>query len=500
MRRRLAVMMFLQYAILGVWGVTLPTFLMAPPHEGGLSLSGQQVGLLFGTFAIAAMGTPFVIGLLADRFFASQRLLAVLHLLGAVFLTILFVYVVLSRSQMRQGLIDQWERQNPHSRDVRNYFDHMNDKERFDVAAMVHQVRCQLTRLIGGTIVSASTGSTVLEDDLYRIFIVPNAVPEVRVLLQSTEYRSQVAYHFRRLFLLFLGAAACYMPTLTLCNSISFRNLLHPMRQYGHVRVFGTLGWIAAGMFAGLLLPPVSPGPLIYGAAAALVLGIYASSLPNTPPAHEGKTLGELFGVPAMKMFARRSFRAFVITSFIITLVTAFHNTYLNRYLVDLGVQNAAAWQTTGQVTEIVCILALPRLRSRIGLKRTLFIGLAASVVRFALYATGNVPLLIAVGIPLQGVCFGFYFVAAMLFIDKHAPRDLRASAQGLLAICTSGVGAFTGNWVAGLAVDGYRSPTGVAWQAVWALPAIGSLAAALYFAWQFREPVPVMEPALVAV
>src|SRR5438105_12588502 len=101
MRRRLAVMMFLQYAVLGVWGVTLPTFLMAPPHEGGLSLSAQQVGLLFGTFAIAAMGTPFVVGLLADRFFAAQRLFAVLHLLCGVALLICFVFVVRQRDELR---------------------------------------------------------------------------------------------------------------------------------------------------------------------------------------------------------------------------------------------------------------------------------------------------------------------------------------------------------------------------------------------------------------
>ncbi len=416
-------MMFLQYAILGVWGVTLPTFLLAPPHEGGLSLSGQQVGLLFATFAIAAMGTPFVVGLLADRFFASQRLYAALHLLGAVFLTFLFAAVVDERTE-------DWP------------------------------------------------------------FI--DRIPPPSTLGN----RNDVS--FPRLLMLFLAYAACYMPSLTLSNAISFRNLPHMIRQYGHVRVFGTIGWLASGVFVGMMLPSVSALPLLYGAAGSLLLGLYAFTLPHTPPAHVGKSLAELFGVPAIKMFAHRSFRVFVITSFVITLVTAFHNTYLNRYLVDLGVKNAAAWQTTGQLTEIVCILALPWMRMRIGLKRTLFIGLAASTVRFGIYAAGNVPWLIAVGIPLQGVCFGFYFVAAMLFIDRHAPRDLRASAQGLLAICTSGVGAFAGNWIAGIAVDGYRGPNGVAWPAVWALPAIGSLFAAAYFAWQFREPVTESTPKVV--
>jgi nucleoside transporter len=510
-RRRLAVMMFLQYAVLGVWGVTLPTFLMAPPYEGGLALSAQQVGLLFATFAIAAMSTPFVVGLLADRFFASQRLFAALHLLCATATLACFVFAVRQRDelhyQLTKTVMDEeqfgdlwrqiWERE-----DVALFLQYPDAYDR-GIVKNRNYVEDILARL--GLLAHASISQrhpNVWKTTTYAKLRLAGLDQSIDIaisdVMATRDLHRLVNRGWEILFALMLFLAFCYMPTITLSNAVSLRNLRHPARQYGQVRVFGTLGWMAAGIFVGVCTSPKSALPLLWGSWVALVLGLYAFSLPYTPPAHEGKTIGELFGVPAIKMFGRRGFRAFVITSFVITLVTTFHNTYLNRYLVDLGVPNAAAWQTTGQLTEIICILAIPWMRFRIGLKHTLLIGLAASVARFALYTLGNVPWMIAVGIPFQGVCYGFYFIAAMLFIDKHAPRDLRASAQGLLAICTSGVGAFAGNWVAGVAVDGYRTPAGVAWPAVWALPTIGSLAAMLYFAWQFREPVPEIEPALV--
>ncbi len=494
-------MMFLQYAILGVWGVTLPTFLMAPPHEGGLSLSGQQVGLLFATFAIAAMGTPFVVGLLADRWFASQRLYAVLHLLGAVVLVFVFSAVLDARSEMRSLIIRECEQTNLKAHVYQDYFKKYFPEQRLDVSAFIQDIRDGIADVLTPDHSGADLSRRQyrqLRDQWQRLDLESDVFPILDRVILTAAFRDRIDRSFRHMVVLFLVYAVCYMPSLTLSNAISFRNLPHTMRQYGHVRVFGTIGWLASGVFVGMMLPSVSALPLLYGAAGSVLLSLYAFTLPHTPPAHAGKSLAELFGVPAIKMFAQRSFRVFVITSFVITLVTAFHNTYLNRYLVDLGVKHAASWQTTGQLTEIVCILALPWMRMRIGLKRTLFIGLAASAIRFAIYAVGSVPWLIAVGIPLQGVCFGFYFVAAMLFIDRHAPRDLRASAQGLLAICTSGVGAFAGNWIAGIAVDGYRGPNGVAWPAVWALPAIGSLLAAAYFALQFREPVIESTPVLL--
>lgn len=500
MRRRLAVMMFLQYAILGVWGVTLPTFLMAPPHEGGLSLSGQQVGLLFSTFAIAAILSPFVAGLLADRFFAGQRLFALLHILGTIVLFLFWCESRNAQGQTCQTLIEHTE--DGGQEEMRVLLQEIHDAKPVEIADIVESWTHYITNGMKG--IPFDRVEWLYGRHRHRDWVIyfmnARLAPKIETITATNAFRDTTWPLERRLFAIMFLYALCYMPSLTLTNAIAFRNLPYVTRQYGHVRVFGTLGWIAGGIYVGMVFPPVSSTPLLLASAMSIVLGLYAYTLPHTPPAHEGKTLGELFGVPAMKMFARRGFRAFVITSFIITLVTAFHNTYLNRYLVDLGVQHAAAWQTAGQVTEILCILAIPWMRSRIGLKRTLFIGLAASVVRFAIYAGGNVPWLLAVGIPLQGVCFGFYFVSALLFIDKHAPRDLRASAQGLLAICTSGVGAFAGNWVAGMAVDGYRTSTGVAWQAVWALPAIGSLAAAMYFAWQFREPAAELEPVLVSV
>ncbi|MBX7103748.1 MAG: MFS transporter [Gemmataceae bacterium] len=399
MRTRLAAMMFLQYFIMGVWNVTLPTFLMAPPHEGGLALSGQQVGLLYATHAVAGSIAPFLVGLLADRFFEAQRVLGMLHIGGAG--------VLLTMNRYCVGLTN-----------------------------------------------------TAPSSDTWPILLG-----------------------------LFFANALCYMPTIPLTTAIALRNLPDPAHQFGQVRVVGTLGWLVAGMGVGLFVSPVSPLPLLLASVSAFLLGMYAFLLPHTPPAHEGKTLSQMLGLPAIRMFARPTFRTFVLVTLLSTVLTSFHNIYLNRFLVDLGLQHAAAWQTVGQWVEIGCILAIPLVRHRFGLKRMMLFGLACSVVRYVLYATGSLTWLISVGLPMHGMCYSFYFIAAALFVDAAAPRDLRASAQGLVSLLTLGVGAFAGNWLAGTVVDACRGPSGVNWPAVWTIPAIGSAVAMVWFAMRFAEP-----------
>jgi nucleoside transporter len=408
MRARLAGMMFLQYFVMGIWSVTIPTFLMTAIPEGGLGLSGMQVGLLYSTHAVAGTIAPFLFGVLADRFIPAQRIYAGLHLTGAGVLYALYAFCRASQADLVEGL--------------------------------------------------------------------PEADPDAV---------------WRSLMGLFLLNAVCYMPSVSLSGAIALRNLADPGRQFGQVRVVGTVGWLVAGLTVGLVMDPASPTPFLAASVTALLVGCYSISLPHTPPAREGKSLGEMLGLPAIRMFSAPAFRTFVLVTLLSTVLVSFHNIYLNRFLVDLGVRRAAAWQTVGQFVEVACILAIPLVRGRVGLKRMLLFGLVCSVVRFGFYASGHVPGLILIGIPMHGFCYSFYFIAAAIFIDAVAPRRLRASAQGLVSFLTLGIGAFIGNWLAGVVVDAFRTVDGINWPAVWSVPLIGSTVAAAWFAARFREPAP---------
>lgn len=412
LRSRLAGMMFLQYFLMGLWSVTFSTYLLAHPADGGLALTGRQVGLIYSTMALAGTLSPFFVGLIADRLFPAQRVLAALHLGGAAVTFAIWRYVESRHLELRE---------------------------------------------------LAST-------------------------LNPSLLRAEADRSFPPLFGLMLLNAFCYMPTITLTNAIAFRKLPVPERQFAGVRVFGTIGWLVAGVFVGLTLPRVSATALLFSSMASLALAVYCPTLPYTAPNLHPHSLGDRLGLPALKMLARPRFRTFVITSVTITFFMSFHNLYLNRYMVDLGVRRAAAWQTIGQFAEVVCILLIPALIDRVGVKWTLLAGLLASFVRYVMYASGSVAGLLSFGVPMHGVCYSFYFIAAALFVDRNAPRDLRASAQGLVSLLTLGVGAFAGNFFAGWVLDRSLGSGRVDWVEFWGVPAVGSALATLFFALRFRE------------
>jgi nucleoside transporter len=298
-----------------------------------------------------------------------------------------------------------------------------------------------------------------------------------------------VAEHaFPPLFFVMLAYACCYLPTITLSNALAFRNLPDPARQYGPVRALGTVGWVAAGLFIGFAAPAVSPLSFLYAAIFSAILAGLCLMQPHTPPAGKPKTLGDALGLPALRMLADRSFLVYVLTALVATFLMAFHNSFTNKFLVDLHVDHAAAVQTLAQPTEIAGAVAIPWLWARWGAKRMLFVGLMASAGRFALYASQSVPAILALGLPLHGVGFSLFYIAAALYVDRQAPTDLRASAQGLVTLVTLGAGGILGNWFAGRVVEIYTAGGAVDWTPVWLVPALGTLAAAMGFALFFRE------------
>ncbi len=464
-RSRLSIMMFLEYFIWGAWGVVIFTYIGTLPTSGGLNFSGDLQGWIDATLAIGAMISPVFIGLFADRLFSTEKVLAVLHTLGGV----LLAWAAWSCAQ-NQPLI----------------------RSSFETVARTEQVGAEGSVL---TVLQSGQANELQGEAKDRL---QKAVDRVN---QTPAVQEQVKKTFDPLFYLLIGYALVYMPTLTLTNSISFRNLSDPDRYFGGIRVWGTIGWIVAGLVVGFLLNGVSPQPLYLAAGASIVLGIFCLALPHTPPSGEAKTFGDSLGLPALAMVKESSFLVFLICSFLITIVLKFYYQQGNPFITAIHAPYPVALQTIGQVSEIFFMLMIPVGLAWLGTKGMLLCGMLAWCLRYAVFATQNVPAVVAIGLPLHGICYDFFFVVAYLYVDRLAPKHLRASAQGLYTFVTLGVAMFLGALVAGDVTTHYTSGNVTDWTRLWLVPLAGSLVSAALFAILFREatrprPVTVAEAA----
>src|SRR3989454_682768 len=384
-RLKLSAMMFLQYFVWGAWYVTMGTWLGET-----LRFSGEQIGLAAGTTALAAMISPFFVGMIADRFLSTERILAALHVAGGV---VLFY---------------------------------------------------------------ASTQTT-----------------------------------FRGFYLAILLYTLCYMPTLALSNSLSFRQMKDPGREFPAVRVLGTIGWIVAGLVIGTLRLEATAVPMRIAAGGSILLGVFCLALPHTPPPRTGRaTLNDVLGLDALKLLGERSFAIFVLGSFLVCIPLQFYYAFANPFLNELQVTNAAGKMTLGQMSEIFFMLVMPWFFRRLGVKYMLLAGMAAWTMRYLLFAYGdNGPLvwMLYAGILLHGICYDFFFVTGQIYVDQQAPPDLRAAAQGLIAFVTLGVGMFIGSYLSGMVVDRYTVGAGHAWDKIWIVPAAGAAGVLILFALVFK-------------
>jgi len=385
-RIKLSALMFLQYFVWGAWSVTMGTWLGETLH-----FSGGQIGLAAGTTALAAMISPFFVGMVADRFFSTEKILAALHVVG------------------------------------------------------------------GAVLLYASTQTS-----------------------------------FAAFYGVLLVYALCYMPTLALSNSISFRHMADPTRDFPSVRVLGTIGWIVAGLFIGTLGLEATAVPMRIAAGASVLLGIFSVALPHTPPARRGRvTIREVLGLDALKLLGERSFAIFVLGSFLICIPLQFYYAFANPFLNEINVTNAAGKMTLGQMSEIGFMLVMPWFFRRLGVKWMLLVGMAAWATRYLLFAYGNNgPLvwMLYAGILVHGVCYDFFFVTGQIYVDQKAPTDLRAAAQGLIAFVTLGLGMFIGSYLSGMVVDAYASGTTHAWDKIWIVPAAGAAGVLILFALFFQS------------
>lgn len=300
-----------------------------------------------------------------------------------------------------------------------------------------------------------------------------------------------------------LGYMILYMPTLALVNAISFRQMQEPARTFSGVRVWGTIGWIVAGLVISYLFAWDSRAGISQGllrntflmcAVASLVLGIYSFTLPRTPPRpHTGERLRltHVLGFDALVLLRQRNFAIFFLASILICIPLAFYYQNANQFLTEIGLANATGKQTIGQMSEVLFMLAIPLFLRTFGMKTTLLIGMLAWAARYLLFAFGNAQALafmLIIGIALHGMCYDFFFVSGQIYTDSKAGAQHKAAAQGLITLATYGLGMLIGFSAAGLIDDIYAVGGRHDWRAIWLYPAAFAALVFALFAVTFRN------------
>lgn len=285
-----------------------------------------------------------------------------------------------------------------------------------------------------------------------------------------------------------------YMPTIGLTNNVAFTQMHDPGKQFPAIRVFGTLGWIAAGFVIGQTGWEKTPNTFILAAVVSAIYGLYSFTLPSTPPkakTAEATSFGKSIGSEAMVLFKNRSYLIFFIAAILICVPLAFYYGFANLFLVEKGMQDAAGKMILGQISEAIFILAIPFLFNRIGVKNMLIMGMTAWALRYFAFGNGdtgaNLWLLYA-GIILHGICYDFFFVTGYMYTEKKAGEKIKNSAQGLFTFATYGVGMFIGTWFSGFVVDKYKIEGGHDWLKVWSVPAYIAIGVLILFILFFRD------------
>ena len=400
-RFKLSLMMFLEFFIWGAWFVTLGTYLLKNLHT-----TGTQVGAAFLTQSVGAIVAPFIVGLIADRFFSAQKILGVLHLVGAALL-----------------------------------------------------------------------------------------------------WRAASAADFESFYPSILAYMIVYMPTLALVNSISFRQMQNPQKEFPIIRVLGTLGWIVAGITIGWLNWEQGGNlglTFKMAAGASALLGLFSFTLPPTPPIKKpGQRTGiaDVLGLEAVGLLKNRSYLIFFLASVAICVPLSFYYGFTNPFLNEAGMKSAAGVQSLGQVSEVLFMLLIPVFFVRLGVKKMLAIGMLAWVVRYLFFAFGDGEsaywMLIA-GIVLHGICYDFFFVTGQIYTDNLAGEQSKSAAQGFITLATYGVGMLIGSLLSGQVVDAHQTANNLHdWRTIWLIPAGIAAAVLAVFVLLFKDsnaPVPAAE------
>ncbi|RLE01327.1 MAG: MFS transporter [Candidatus Aminicenantes bacterium] len=311
-------------------------------------------------------------------------------------------------------------------------------------------------------------------------------------------YTSTVT-HYPTLMGLMLFYSLLYAPTLALTNSIAFINLENSEKEFGIIRVWGTIGWIVAGLslagwrYLGEALPSFTyrGDTLLLAGLFSLIMGIFSFKLPHTPPQKDAPKPWAF--LEAVKMLRDKNFLIFIIISFVVATELQFYYVLTAPYLTSkvIGVSSSAVSgvMVIAQIAEIfVMALLLPYFLPRYGIKKTMVIGVLAWPIRYIIFVIAYPAWLVIASLALHGFCYVFFFTAAFIYVDEVAPRDIRASAQSLIAIVVLGLGNFLGSLFSGWIQTVFTTEAGTNWRGVFSIPAVLTILCALAFVAFFRE------------
>ena len=388
---QLSLLMFFQFFIWGAWFVTMGTFLSQEFNS-----TGSELSLAYETQSIGAIIAPFIIGLIADKYFAAQKVLGTIHLFGAFLL-----------------------------------------------------------------------------------------------------YNAGISENFSFFYPYILIYMLLYMPTLALANSVAFRQMKDPSKEFAPIRIFGSIGWIIAGLLIGYFSWEslnTLKNTFYMSSFVSLILGVYSFTLPNTPPIIEknkNKTISQIIGLDALKILNDKAYLVFFIASILICIPLAFYYQHANQFLNEIGMEAAAAKMTLGQISEVLFLSLLPFFIKRFGFKSTLIVGIFAWGLRYLLFSLGADGInswMLILGIILHGICYDFFFVSGQIYTNLKCKPEYKSSAQGLITLATYGLGMLIGFRIAGYLTDLYVISDGHDWEKIWIQPSIFSFVILILFIFTFRN------------
>jgi nucleoside transporter len=330
-----------------------------------------------------------------------------------------------------------------------------------------------------------------------RYFDAEKILAMIHILGGGLLFMCSVALGFDKFYPYILIYMILYMPTLALVNSIAFRQMKDPSKEFPKIRVWGTIGWIVAGLVISYGVGWESSQTLEYtfylAAVVSVALGLFSFSLPKTPPQaiNESPSLREILGLDALKLLKDTRYLVFFISSILICIPLAFYYQDANLFLNELGVENAAGVMTLGQISEALFILLLPLFLNKYGIKKTLIVGMLAWSLRYVLFAfgdTGSNMWMLIFGIVLHGICYDFFFVSGQIYTDYKAGEKYKSAAQGLIALATYGVGMLIGFRLAGRITDKFVIDGGHDWSQIWTYPAIFAAVVLVLFILTFKN------------
>jgi len=310
-------------------------------------------------------------------------------------------------------------------------------------------------------------------------------------------------------FWVILVAMIFYMPTIALSNSVAYnalkKNGLDVVKDFPPVRVWGTLGFIAAMWITNLTGNKASENQFYIAATAAIFLGIYSFTLPKCEPQNEttdSKSIVELLGLSSFKLFANYKLALFFVFSMFLGAALQLTNAYGDVYLDDFKlnpmytdsfvVKYSTIIMSISQISETVFILAIPFFLKRFGIKLVMLFSMIAWVLRFGLFSFGNPGdglWMIILSCIVYGMAFDFFNISGSLFVETSTNSKIRSSAQGLFMMMTNGFGAIFGSVISGYLIDLYfTTAQGKDWHGIWLTFAIYSLVIAIAFAILFKH------------